>query len=151
VLGICMFTWWLQRKGLLTCLMLDVTVFHNLKFFDKLYCYKKVIKNAYATRTVLRVIRKRQGERKAKVGNLCRTLVKCALSSLSDIVDGWIDRLVHHLTTSMRVMYRRILEECSVRVISQNKGCRSGRGILWMVLSPLRHHEYINFKWEQMD
>ena len=33
-----------------------------------------------------------------------------------------------HLTTSMRVMYCRILEDCNVRVISKNEGGRSGRG-----------------------
>jgi len=57
-------------------LKLDVTIFHNLKFFYKVYCYKKVIKNAYATRTVLRVIRESQGEREEQDGNLCRTVVK---------------------------------------------------------------------------
>jgi len=41
-----------------------------------------------------------------------------------------MDGCLNHLTTSMRVIYRRILEDFSDRVISKNEGGRSGRGLL---------------------
>ena len=48
-----MFIWWLQRKGLLTYLKVDVTVFHILKFSDEEHCYKKVITNCLCNKNCL--------------------------------------------------------------------------------------------------
>jgi len=48
-------------------LKLDVTVFHNMKFLVKYIVTRRLLKNAYAPRTVLRAIRERQGERKDKM------------------------------------------------------------------------------------
>jgi hypothetical protein len=118
-----MFTWWLQRKGLLTYLKLDVTIFHNLKFFYKVYCYKKVIKMPMQQDCLESDSWKpgrKEGIRWKSLQNGSEVRSVFVLWHRGGM-DGWVD----HLTTSMRVMYCRILEDCNVRVISKNEGAEA--------------------------